>query len=328
MWRRSLSFLRSVAAILLVAVYLAAQTPVAIRRTSVSAREKPNSTSTILATLHQGDVLIIVDDQPYWYGVTLKDGRKAYVPKSACTVLPIGEPAENTTDVPPASTGSNVSPLSGGTDVPGCTSSSVSADWSICPAIGSGGIYAAAYVQKNRLTVPCHYVAITVDQMLSLPNLPANVRGLPTNNQDLTDLQNEESQAVVLEAFLAMAKDGGQEGTNCNSATRKDVHMEIVDTDAEDPKSNRGRHVITEVTPWFGQAMSAWSKTNIGTYASYVDGYSGNMHGPPTKIRVYGWLFYDEAHAGSLGQWRGTAWEIHPITRIEVFVNGEWKALQ
>ena len=105
MWRKAWGFLRTVAAIVLVAVYLAAQTPVAVRRASVSAREKPNSNSAILATLHRGDVLVIVDDQPYWYGVTLKDGRTAYVPKSACTVLPVGEPAESTTDAPPASSG-------------------------------------------------------------------------------------------------------------------------------------------------------------------------------------------------------------------------------
>ncbi len=330
MWRRMFGVFRSFVLILLAATYFAAQTPVAIRRAHVSAREGPTSTAKTIATLHQGDVFVIVDDQPYWYGITLKDGRTAYVPKSACTVLPEGEPTEGSGETTPASSLSNATEPTGGTDLPNCTPSGVPANWSICPATGSGGIYAAAYVQKNRLAIACHYAGMTVQQMLSLPKLPANVRALPADNQSLKDLQAVESQSVVLEGYLALAKDGGQEGTNCKSPTRKDVHMEIVGTDTEDPKSNRGQHAITEVTPWFGEAITAWTKVTIGSYAAYVDGYSGNMLRPPTKIRVYGWLFYDEAHVsdGSIGQWRGTAWEIHPITRIEVFENGAWKVIQ
>jgi len=321
---------RSFVLILLAATYLSAQTPVAIRRAHVISREAPTSTAKTIATLHQGDVFVIVDDQPYWYGITLRDGRTAYVPKSACTVLPEGEPTEGRGETTPADSSPDATPSTGGTDLPNCTPSSVPANWSICPATGSGGIYAAAYVQKNRLKIPCHYTGMTVQQMLSLPKLSANVRALPAGNQNLKDLQARESQPVVLEGYLALVKDGGQEGTNCKSPTRKDVHMEIVDTDAADPKSNRGQHVITEVTPWFEEAVTTWTKGTIGLYAAYVDGYSGNQLRPPTKIRVYGWLFYDEAHVsdGSIGQWRGTAWEIHPITRIEVFENGVWKVIQ
>lgn len=51
---------------------------------------------------------------------------------------------------------------------------------------------------------------------------------------------------------------------------------------------------------------------------------------PPGRVRIYGWLFFDNWHAadGSVGTWRGSAWEIHPITRIEIWENGAWKLLQ
>jgi hypothetical protein len=40
--------------------------------------------------------------------------------------------------------------------------------------------------------------------------------------------------------------------------------MEIVGTDATDPKTNRDAHVVTEVTPWFRQAITAWSTSTLG----------------------------------------------------------------
>jgi hypothetical protein len=76
--------------------------------------------------------------------------------------------------------------------------------------------------------------------------------------------------------------------------------------------------------------MPAWTTTAIGQFASYRGGYSGTNHGLPGRIRVYGWLYYESPHAGdgSVGTWRGTAWEVHPITRIEVFDNGAWRSIE
>jgi hypothetical protein len=100
-------------------------------------------------------------------------------------------------------------------------------------------------------------------------------------------LQALESRPVMLEGFLAMEKNGGEEST-------------------------------------------AWTTSTFGQSASYRGGYSGTNHGPPGRVRVYGWLFYDDPHAGdgSVGTWRGTAWEVHPITRVEVFENGQWKSIE
>ena len=32
----------------------------------------------------------------------------------------------------------------------------------------------------------------------------------------------------------------------------------------------------------------------------------------------------DPEHRNHLGRYRSTLWEIHPITKIEVFTNGKW----
>ena len=171
---------------------------------------------------------------------------------------------------------------------------------------------------------------MTVAQVLKLKALPSEVRALPASDPRKMYLTALEARPVILEGFLAMEKNGGEESVNCGSTTRLDIHVEIVGTDATDPKANRDAHVVTEVTPWFRETITAWTTSTLGQFASYRGGYSGTNHGPPSRVRVYGWLFYDNPHAGdgSVGTWRGTAWEVHPITRIEVLENGTWKSIE
>jgi hypothetical protein len=76
--------------------------------------------------------------------------------------------------------------------------------------------------------------------------------------------------------------------------------------------------VIVEVTPRWRAMMAArgvdWSTRTLRR------GYLGRW------VRVTGWLLFDAEHAnaaentepGRARNWRATAWEIHPITSIEV----------
>jgi hypothetical protein len=41
-------------------------------------------------------------------------------------------------------------------------------------------------------------------------------------------------------------------------------------------------------------------------------------------VRISGWTMFDPAHRNHLGRYRSTLWEIHPITKIEVFQDGQW----
>ena len=41
-------------------------------------------------------------------------------------------------------------------------------------------------------------------------------------------------------------------------------------------------------------------------------------------MRVSGWMFYNAEPQEQLMQLRGTMWEIHPVTRIEVWKDGGW----
>lgn len=47
----------------------------------------------------------------------------------------------------------------------------------------------------------------------------------------------------------------------------------------------------------------------------------------PEPVRISGWLMVDPQHPNHLHKYRLTLWEIHPITKIEVYSNGDWQNL-
>lgn len=312
--------------ILFCALALSAQVSVTVRTSTAPARKSPDTHAKILATLHEGESFIVKDDVPYWYQIVLRNGNKAWVRKAACTVIGPDDVEEPSPDTPPAlpptPTGPPVTP-------PSCTPMVIPADWSICPQSGKGVKYRQAYLEKNRVDIPCSYTPMTLAEIRGLQQLPNTVRALPDGDPQLFYLKQMESMPVVVDAYVAMTKDGGKEGVNCGSSTRLDTHVELVDSDAADPKDNRNTHVVVEVTPWFRNTFPNWTTAKIGESASYIGGYSAHSPAhPPGEIRIYGYLFYDEAHATGASTWRGTAWEIHPITKIEILENGAWTELK
>ena len=117
--------------------------------------------------------------------------------------------------------------------------------------------------------------------------------------------------------FVLDVKPGGGETCNCGKtdATHKDTHIELVlnSTDTAGTQS-----VVVEVTPRMRAIMAAsgtdWSTKTLrkGFLAKWV--------------KVDGWMMFDSQHAnaaentnpGGANNWRATAWEIHPVTSIEM----------
>jgi hypothetical protein len=304
-----------------------AQTPIAIRTNTARARKQPDANAAVIATLHKGETFVVTKDLPYWYRIKLRNGATAYVAKSLCVVVEDEEEQSWTDDVPtdaPSAFGDP--PIA----LPGCTPHDLPADFSICPATGSGGMYAEAYRQKNRLDVGCAFQPITVAEVMGLRPLPKNVRSLPEGDPDFKYLKSIESTPVRIEGYFAMTKKAGEEGVNCSKPDRLDLRMELVNELVADPKLTRKSHMVAEASPWFQAQVAAWTVSNLGKYSSYKNGFADPLQRPPTQIRVYGHLFFDEAHAydGSVGTIRGTAWEIHPVVRIEIRDGTEWKTIE
>ena len=104
----------------------------------------------------------------------------------------------------------------------------------------------------------------------------------------------------------------GFEATNC--FCRRDIHI-LIATHKEAVKTE---HVVVEVTPnmraWAAQHGIDWSEE---TLQSQLVGH---------WCEFEGWLYFDVSHdeeaentnPGRPNNWRATAWEIHPITKITV----------
>jgi len=41
-------------------------------------------------------------------------------------------------------------------------------------------------------------------------------------------------------------------------------------------------------------------------------------------VRISGWLMLDPDHRNHLGTFRSTLWELHPITKFEVYTEGQF----
>jgi hypothetical protein len=123
-----------------------------------------------------------------------------------------------------------------------------------------------------------------------------------------------ESRAAAVEGYVVEVAEGGMEAANCFSYRRRDVHVHI----AARPDAPRREWLVVEVTPRVADRARAqgldWSAATLGR----------ELVG--RRCRFEGWLLFDTEHAGEsentapgrAGNWRATAWEIHPATRIEV----------
>lgn len=104
------------------------------------------------------------------------------------------------------------------------------------------------------------------------------------------------------------------EATNCFSPCRRDLHILI----AQRKEARKNEQVVLEVTPnlrdWAARQGIDWSEE---TLRSQLVGH---------WCEFEGWLYFDVGHAEESENiaahnpqnWRATAWEIHPVTKIVV----------
>lgn len=125
------------------------------------------------------------------------------------------------------------------------------------------------------------------------------------------------TSGAEITGFVLDVKPGGGETCNCGKTdpVHTDTHIELVlhSTDSAATQS-----VVVEMTPRVRQAMAA-NGTNWSTKALRKQILR-------KWIKVRGWMTFDSQHAnaaentnpGGANNWRATAWEIHPVTDIEI----------
>ena len=128
---------------------------------------------------------------------------------------------------------------------------------------------------------------------------------------------------TIINPNFVGAEKMGAESTNCDStnADEVDYHITLI--------KNRGDGfrdaIVVEMTPRVRASHATWNLANLKEYSR--KGY---------QVRVFGWLMFDGEHRELMFDpanpnkprvRRGTLWEIHPITRFEVKIDGVWKIL-
>lgn len=121
-----------------------------------------------------------------------------------------------------------------------------------------------------------------------------------------------QTRAARIEGYVVAVAEARVEAANCFA--RRDIHIDVA-ARADAPPAER---VVLEVTPRGRDAARRrgedWSADTLRRTLT------GRF------CRFEGWLFFDAGHAdeseniapGRRGNWRATAWEVHPVTRIEV----------
>lgn len=127
----------------------------------------------------------------------------------------------------------------------------------------------------------------------------------------------DKTKAATIQGYVVDVLPGGVESSNCHAKNPRyrDTHIEIVSAPGDSAKIRR---VIVEITPRIREVMKGrgidWSTATLKKTIRHKN------------VRITGWLFFDEEHVnesentapGGAKNWRATAWEVHPITDLQI----------
>ena len=82
--------------------------------------------------------------------------------------------------------------------------------------------------------------------------------------------------------------------------------------------------IIVETTPRVRREHASWTTARLKPWTAHV-GSHANPNYNRQKVRISGWLMLDPEHQDMIDTGlRSTLWEVHPITKIEVWDAGQW----
>ena len=118
---------------------------------------------------------------------------------------------------------------------------------------------------------------------------------------------------VSVVGYLAAIKPqdhGSGESTNCPFINPEEVeHIPLVEKSG-DPESTS---IVVEATPRVRETHPKWTPQILAPWVLSAQ-----------PVRISGWTMLDPEHEAHVGRFRSTLWEIHPITKIKVFKDGQW----
>jgi len=307
--------------VLLIAALAHAQTATVTR--NVYLHPEPSSVSERITKLTPPHELQVLDLNPTngFYHVATAEGDEGWVWGKNIHIE----------QVPPAQPGAATTEISSAWDKPEPQTSAFQSDEGPCGETGEGGD-ADTNRRKNRTDVPTAYHLVTWDAINNL-NYP---EGAPRSRANWTQEQLGvispfEGVAITVVGYLykikvekssVNARSGG-ESTNCHAHLASDVdwHMPLT-ASARVPEDVA---IIVETTPRVRRDHPNWTTERLKPWTFKLTSTNTNSNYNGQAIRVSGWLILDPEHQDMINSGlRSTLWEIHPITKIEVFSNGGW----
>lgn len=189
-----------------------------------------------------------------------------------------------------------------------------------CPPEGDGGDPILNRL-KNRSLPPISVKPITVAQFMHdlTPNLGTPKYRNRFSAEQRAIVDGAERTAVALDGYLLAARQSGPESCNCHLDEARDFHLWVggqAPGDKAEAKAMRAKAVVVEPTPAGQLAHPTWRLHSLDRLAQQG-----------ARVRVTGWLMYDPEHPQELDKTRGTLWELHPVTKFEVWSGGQFREL-
>jgi hypothetical protein len=172
--------------------------------------------------------------------------------------------------------------------------------------------------KKLRLGTPASYAPISVREMIDLQP------GCPYDESQDPDIDRMDRRAVVMEGYLVRVNQLADGKTYAHLLRRGDIHLEIASAPDFHSAGSSVLRVICEVTVPYQWRRQRWSLEGLAPLAGLVSdslishSYPGGTPGG-ARVRISGYLLDDFVHCANVDKTRATAWEIHPVTRIEVW---------
>jgi hypothetical protein len=296
----------------------------AIVKHRATLRMEPSTENPPITTLQPPEDVELIDPSPTrgYYHVRTAEGDEGWVysrnleivtanpAAAAAPPAPARTPRQLT---PEASIASSIPP---GWDRPAPNRTTYHGPDGDCGPTGDGGD-AITNARKNRTDVPAEYHPVTWRALQSVPYPVAKNSLASWTPEQLAQIEPFQGVAVSVIGYLTAIKvedRGGGESTNCHftNAEEVDWHMPLVEQSGDgEPNA-----IVVETTPRVRELNVKWTPTRLAPWVKST-----------APVRISGWTMLDPEHRAHLGKYRSTLWEIHPITKIEVFQDGHWMDL-
>ena len=161
---------------------------------------------------------------------------------------------------------------------------------------------------KERKDAPASFTPFTFDSFAALPHTRSLAQFLPL-----------ERRGVSLVGYARWM----------NTWSDGDFHLDV--TPIQMGLGDEGPMPVTaEITEWWRRGSKRWTYERLAAQFRPHDWYGPDWPRPPRLVRLSGWLMYDFEYdapylpsrqpivAGPSSR-RLTGWEIHPVTRVEVW---------